>query len=600
MAIVFPTLEDIKKLKVEPTNGEWYLLNYLADNLSDEIEIYYEPFLNGDRPDIVLMQQHCGVTIVEVKDWDLNSYYLDNVGNWYLQNEKHMLKKSPFKQVFQYKDNMFNLHINGLLEKKILNKKFYGRINAFVYFHNASQPQIKQFYESLIANNNPYQTNKLLKQRDFYTKTKETIQSIILPKKNETLFPDSIYKEFHRYLQPPFHTAEQGKDIHYTKKQQELSISKSLHQKIKGVAGSGKTLILAKRAVNAYKRNNENVLILTFNITLTSYIHDMISNVREDFGWNNFTILNYHHFFNMTTNNYGLKIENLSDYDDENYFEDIKNDIYKYQSIFIDEIQDYKVEWIRLLKRYFLADNGELVVLGDEKQNLYDRKLDDNKKPNTTIPSAWNLLRESFRLDTKIADIAENFQKEYFQGKYEIDNIQSSQGKQSSFDFESNVLKTKAISNDESMIVSSIFEIIKKYDIHPNDICILAYNIKILREIDHIIRHQFNERVLTTFETKEVLAVLEKEHSDKKILKSELDNVRRVKKIGFRLNNGMIKISTIQSFKGWEIPTLFLIIDDNVEEAIYTAITRARQNLIIFDRENGKYYKFFHKQMYSN
>jgi hypothetical protein len=77
------------------------------------------------------------------------------------------------------------------------------------------------------------------------------------------------------------------------------------------------------------------------------------------------------------------------------------------------------------------------------------------------------------------------------------------------------------------------------------------------------------------------------------MLKSELEHIRRVKKIGFRLNNGMLKISTIQSFKGWEIPTLFLIIDNNFEEAIYTAITRARHNIIIFDKKNGKYHNFF-------
>ncbi|MEA3374247.1 MAG: hypothetical protein U9Q62_11245 [Campylobacterota bacterium] len=107
--------------------------------------------------------------------------------------------------------------------------------------------------------------------------TKDTLESITLPKKDENLFPDSIYKEFHRYLQPPFHTLEQGKDIYYTKKQKELSISKPLHQKIKGVAGSGKTLILAKRAVNAYKRNNTNVLILTFNSTFAPKSKQILS-----------------------------------------------------------------------------------------------------------------------------------------------------------------------------------------------------------------------------------------------------------------------------------------------------------------------------------
>ena len=116
-----------------------------------------------------------------------------------------------------------------------------------------------------------------------------------------------------------------------------------------------------------------------------------------------------------------------------------------------------------------------------------------------------------------------------------------------------------------------------------------------LRNIDHIIRLQFNENTLTTFETKEVYDFLLKKHNNdkNKSFKKEIKQVRRVKKIGFWLNGGTIKLSTIHSFKGWEIPTLFLIIDSDVDEAIYTAITRARYNIIIFNIEDNKFYEFF-------
>lgn len=97
------------------------------------------------------------------------------------------------------------------------------------------------------------------------------------------------------FLQPIKHTIEEGIEIKYTKAQEKLIQSK-IHEKIRGIAGSGKTTILAKRAVNAYKRHNEEVLVLTYNITLKRYIHDKISDVREEFNWNNFHITNYHNF----------------------------------------------------------------------------------------------------------------------------------------------------------------------------------------------------------------------------------------------------------------------------------------------------------------
>jgi superfamily I DNA/RNA helicase len=101
-------------------------------------------------------------------------------------------------------------------------------------------------------------------------------------------------------------------------------------------------------------------------------------------------------------------------YSNINLFDDEINDIQKYKSIFIDEIQDYKVEWIRIIKKYFLEENGEFIVFGDEKQNIYDRTLLNDKTPNTTIIGRWNKLKESFRLDTKIAEIAEKFSRSVF------------------------------------------------------------------------------------------------------------------------------------------------------------------------------------------
>lgn len=66
------------------------------------------------------------------------------------------------------------------------------------------------------------------------------------------------------------------------------------------------------------------------------------------------------------------------------------------------------------------------------------------------------------------------------------------------------------------------------------------------------------------------------------------------------MNSGNMKISTIHSFKGWEIDTLFLIIESELgennfvtDELIYTAITRCRRNLFILDLDQSRYHSFF-------
>ena len=73
MALVYPTIETIKSFKVQPTEGEWKLLTCLAENFNDEYEVYFQPFLNEARPDVIVMRKGGGAVIFEVKDWDLSN-----------------------------------------------------------------------------------------------------------------------------------------------------------------------------------------------------------------------------------------------------------------------------------------------------------------------------------------------------------------------------------------------------------------------------------------------------------------------------------------------------------------------------------------------
>jgi len=608
-----------------------FLLNYLIETMGNDVEIYFQPFLNGDRPDIILINKNYGVIIIEVKDWTFSSYKVDENNKWYVKNISQKIK-SPFQQVFSYKNNLFNLHINGLLEKKLKNKKFYKLISVYVYFHKESKDSLNELYgipisilEDKININNIYFKNlpkedkdkryneyenkrvylqnkkdKLGRDKSSLSITKENLNKIRFPyQENNYDFDILIYHEFIRYLQPPFHTLNEGKEIVYEKKQEKLSVSNNIHQKIKGVAGAGKTVVLAKRAVNSHKRHGGIVLILTYNLTLKSYIHDKISDVRENFGWSNFYITNYHQLISQTLNYLNVEIDapkgsNSSEYLDEKYysnlsvFEDHKDEIFKYQSIFIDETQDYKPEWIKIIRLYFLEDNSEMVLFGDEKQNIYERDIDNER--NTKVVQGfgvWQKLNKSIRHknNSHILTLAKTFQQNFFNEKYDIDKYEENPMQREILGLGINKV-SKYSTEKLNEVVSLIFKNIKENDIHPNDVTILCSKIRTIREIDYIIRNEFNEKTLTTFETKEMSEI----HHFKK----EIDNIRKVKKIGFNLNNGVLKLSTIHSFKGYESPTVFLIIDDNDHsEMVYVGITRAKFNIMIFLNENSKYMSFF-------
>lgn len=602
MAKLSPTLDVIERQKVKPTEGERTLLNFLLKNLDDSYEIFYQPFLNGDNPDFAIMRKGSGVLLIEVKDWVLDHYYVDDKTKWRLRKDDTVLK-SPLKQVDNYKDNLFHLHLEELFQKSIRSKNHWATVNCAVYFHNASEQELTKF---LLGN---FQDSKYQSYQKFVSYFGLLGKNSLTPERLNTLltkfwmnkasyyFDDKLYNSFGRYLKPPVHQIEEGVEIRYTKEQQEFIRSEVRpRRKIKGVAGSGKTLVLAKRAVNAHKRTGSQVLILTYNLSLKNYIHDRISDVREEFYWNSFYITNYHQFFKTQANNYNLDITGLECWQDTRFFDRARNSIVKYDVVLIDEIQDYQQEWIDIIAEYFIHSETEFVVFGDEKQNIYERELDENNEPIVRrIPGTWNKsLNVSQRFTSNIANIAVKFQKSVFGLKYNADELKVL----SQIDFEKRIVEYHYFQEFTSrQLYEEVYSVLESNQIHSSDCGILCSKVEILRDIDYFIRTIKHEQTKTTFETQE-------EYNEFKDNKDRIEDIRRVKKNSFWMKTGTVKLSTVHSFKGWEIDTLFLFIEkeeDNKEfanaELIYTGLTRARKNLIIFNLGNRKYDEFFRQEI---
>ncbi len=531
MAVLHPDLKTVLNSKVKPEPGELHLLEYLVNNLDDSFEIYFNPMLNGDRPDIVILRKGFGVLIIEVKDYHLESYKLDERKNWVVKYNNTTIK-SPISQVLKYKENLYNLHIPQLLEKQIINFRFLNIVSCAIYFHNASKLEIENLlvapykydvkYQKFLKYNINFIGNENLNESDF-----DTLLRTIKLKSNHTqaLFSDELYTSFKRFLSPPLHLIENGKNIQYSRRQIEIIHSQNRQQRIKGVVGSGKTTILAARAVEAYKRTKGKILILTYNITLKNYIHDKISQVRAEFPWENFIILNYHTFINNELNNLGVdvsvpeKFNELSLEQKEKYFEinyysskqlfaENAEKIVQYDAIFIDEIQDYKRPWMEIIKEFFLVDGGEYVLFGDVKQNIYNNNQTEFKDVNTNV-KGFIRLKDCFRSNYKIKDLAVKFQELFFKDKYEIDDFNKIDTSLE-IQFERNLegyVNYMYLQNTDN--VSSLYTIIHDNIINknfiPNDITILSHSIALLKKFDVYYRYSSNEKTNTMFETSEMV-----------------------------------------------------------------------------------------------
>ncbi|WP_297571722.1 MULTISPECIES: ATP-binding domain-containing protein [Helicobacter] len=698
MAQFFPPISDIFLFKIQPTEGELALLRFLEVNLDEHYEVYFNPYLNGDRPDIIILRKEWGALIIEVKDWNLESYFIDENKKWRVLHQ-NTLVKSPISQVCKYKENLFELHIDNLLNLKINNIKYFNIVKCAIYFHKATKEQINTLIQPL-KNDKSLRFNIDLLSND--SLTKENFNKIFFKThsaQNKQYFTDEIYNSFKRVLTPTFHMQNDGNFIEYNKKQKEI-ISKPIKEmRVKGVFGSGKTTTLVARAVKTYQKLkmdklHPKILILTYNLTLRNFIRDKLIQVHRDFEIADFTIINYHQFIKAELNNMeiemeiphknkGMEIEEYYDkyYSNEQLFAKNKDKIIPYDAIYIDEIQDYKRSWMNIIKDSFLAPEGEYIIFGDEKQNIYGNPI-KNKDIITNILGRPTELKICHRSDSKIRDLTLEFQKTLFSKKYELDNMVNEKIGEGLFEKEGYTKYTYFLNMP---IIPTIYDIIRENILHkihnvsPNDITILGYTLPLLRELDCYYRILSRENTKTMFETTEIMYLsalsdnekwldalrnelarnnypnntklsdeqnikikkfiaqllsiaelyakypekIEKCFSEKcenfkigfdfflsflktnakeiqgfrsKVNKANYEIIRRNKKIHFWMNCGMLKISTIHSFKGWESQAVFLIIEDKTtknefDELLYTGFTRARENLVIINFGNEEYHK---------
>ena len=162
---------------------------------------------------------------------------------------------------------------------------------------------------------------------------------------------------------------------------------------------------------------------------------------------------------------------------------------------------------MEIIKECFLSENGEYVLFGDVKQNIYNNRT-EGKDVSTNVKGVTE-LKNCFRSDFKIKDLAILYQKDIFKDKYEIDNFnQKSQTLELAFERnQQGSLNYIYLPNADS--VSSLYTIIHENainrDIPPNDITILGNSISLLKKFDAYYRYSSNERTNTMFETFEMV-----------------------------------------------------------------------------------------------
>lgn len=549
----------------------------LLKEASPSYDIFFRPVINGDTVDFILLSKSNGVVLINT---------CGHIND--LEEEYARIKK--------IKDNFFSSHLKSIKVDSISQKKVYAHIKTALFFPNSSLDEINK--ELYILREHDKSSNYLL----FFVPYINPMEEL----KNVRAggFKSEYYDEIISLISSNWHSYKDGDlNIKLTERQKEIVRGSQKKIRVKGVSGSGKTQVVANRAVEQHIKTGDKVLIITFNISLIQYIRMRICQVPADFSPNMFEITNYHQFFRTMANRYAKK-EELWDADNPNFFDPYRDKIQKYKTIIIDEVQDFQSEWLESIIKNFLTDDGSVSVFGDGEQNIYNRELEtETKMPSIYgFRGRWNEMSErvSMRfMNPHIATLSSEF-AHYFNLS---DSALSSQQREFLFD-ENFYIKYWEYPTDSSSheLVNQIRDIVENYELKISETVILASTISLLRDIEKEYVEQTGFKTMITFETEsqyqEVCAYSRYKESD-------LKDIRRVAKVHFTTNCEEIKMSTIHSFKGWESKNVILFLqpdnvvdkNENSDALIYTAMTRAKCNLFIISLGNEKYDEFFRENV---
>lgn len=333
-------------------------------------------------------------------------------------------------------------------------------------------------------------------------------------------------------------------------------------------------------------------------------------------------VTNYHQFYNSQINASGQDISDLiSCFSLDGLY---KKDCFKnyqltrYQTILVDEVQDFESEWVKILRDNFLSSEGEMVLFGDESQNIYER---DDKRAAVIAHGfgSWKKLKRSYRtsLNSPLNQVFKDYQSKYLIEKYSDSELMETAPVQQGFTFE--ILEFHQCCGDWE---NKSFEIIQKTirinNFIPNDVVILSSNIYLVRKLaekfkeiekTHCMFETYHElyQMISAYDRQLSWEGLKSMSEDElqqyvyknKNLRYDMERARRIKKNHFYANSGLIKMSTVHSFKGLESKTVFYLMHQNdIPEIVYTSITRSVENLIVLDVSNGSQYsEFFSSSM---
>ncbi|WP_147533031.1 3'-5' exonuclease [Bacillus marasmi] len=605
MAITVP-----ETIRSSATAGERLLFRTLKTFLPDDYIVYYEAEIQGRRPDFIIIGPDLGIVVLEVKDYTKNTLFQLNHDEWHILTTSgdQAVIKSPMKQAREY---MF-LVSNTLKKDKSLvqldgKHKFQLKFPCgygVVFTRMSTKDFIQNDLYSVIDPN-------LCLTRDEIDPDKESFSEEILMEKIMNMFvvpfrvrapltfEDINAIRYHLFPEVRISAEFRGQvpyqdqlllslhDIKTMDLHQE-NLAKQLGDKnrlIRGVAGSGKTIILASRAKMLAKEHPDwKILILCYNISLANGIQHMLNhmlNEPEDlFDFdpvakatqsNNIIVRNFHSWLKND-----LKIRDFNLPTIMEKIEKKETILPTYDAVLIDEGQDFEADWLKLVSLLINEETQSLLLVEDRAQTIYSRKRSYLQDTGLSFQGRSKVLTINYRNSQQIVKFAWDFYRKHsvFKNKVvgrELDGEIIAPQSTKRRGPEPGIIKAKNFYEEMRIVARQIKKLSEGKKVPLEEILIL-YRVKRTSSypIIDIIKRGLDDLNLPYFWI------------------TESDSSKR----SFEKVDGKIKISTIDSSKGLDFQAVFIVnidsmpfpLEEDREREVslfYIGMTRAKEYLCL-------------------
>lgn len=445
MAIILPSLHS-KNLKLTP--GERRFGTALLRNLEDDYFCWVDVPVGPKqrRPDFIVLHPGRGILVLEVKDWKLKTIEQMNPREALIHTDRgQKIAKNPLEQAHDYaieikelleRDPLLVQQEEGRYQGKLLLPWGFGVVFTNIEreefekaeLHNAIPSERVIFKDDLPLDAESFQK----KLWGMFTYSFGGVLSLArIDRVRWHLFPEiriQLGNLFDAPAEQPDETQSIARitpDIVKAMDMAQEVLARNLgegHRIIHGVAGSGKTLILAYRALHLGQQGHAKpVLVLCYNTTLAARLKQMLA---ERGASDDVHVYHFHGWCKQMCDLHQLDLP--GDGTQEVWKRQVaavidgcekgRVPLAQYSAVLIDEGHDFQPEWYKLLVQMIDPETNSLLLMYDDAQSIYGGA----KKRKFTWTSVGvsaagrtTILKVNYRNTVEVLDFAYRFASAY-------------------------------------------------------------------------------------------------------------------------------------------------------------------------------------------